>query len=73
MSPDGRIWVMTLLTLGEPRSLKIGEANPEDGVATGLVLGLEISRSSTNSLVGEMLPVTSETKIGSEIYSVAGT
>ena len=64
---------MTLLTLGEPRPLEVREANPEDGVAVGSVSGSEISGSSINSLVGEILPVTSENEIGSEIYSVAGT
>ena len=62
---------MILLTLGEPRPLEVGEANPEDRVAAGSVSGSEISSSSANSLVEEILPVTSENEIGSEIYSVA--
>ena len=65
MSPEGRFWVMTLPTLGELGPLETGEENPKDGVAEGSVSG-----SSTNSLVEEKLPVTSENEIGSEIYSV---
>lgn len=57
---------MKLPTLGEPGPQEVGEANPEDGVAAGLVSG-----SSANSLVKEILPVTSENEIGSEIYSVS--
>jgi len=71
MSPEGRFWVITLPTLGEPRPLEVGEANPEDGVAVRSVSSLEISGSLANSLVGEMLPVTLENEIGSKIYSVA--
>jgi len=42
---------MILPTLGELGPLETREANPEDGVAVGSVLGSEISGSSTNSLV----------------------
>jgi len=42
MSPEGRFWVMILPTLGEPGPLEVGEANLDDGVAAGLVLGSEI-------------------------------
>lgn len=73
MSPEERFWVMTLPTLGEPGPLETGEANPEDGVVAGSVSGSEILGSSINSLVGEMLQVTSGNEIGSEIYSIAGT
>ena len=62
---------MILPTLGEPGPLEVGEANPEDGVAASLVSGSKISGSSINSLVGEILRVTLENEIGSEIYSVA--
>ena len=55
---------MILPTLGEPGPLEVGEENPEDGVAAGSVLGSEISGSSANSLVEEILPVTSENEIG---------
>ena len=64
---------MMFPTLGEPGPLKVEEANLEDGVGAGSVSGSEISGSSANSLVGEKLPVTSESEIGSEIYSVAYT
>jgi len=51
MSTEGRFWIMILPTLGELGPLETREANPEDGVAVGSVLGSEISGSSTNSLV----------------------
>jgi len=70
MSLEGRFWVMILPTLGEPGPLEVGEANLEDGAATGSVSSSEILGSSANSLVEEILPVTSENEIGSEIYSV---
>ena len=59
--------------LGEPGPLEFGEANHEDGVVAGSVLGSEIAGSSANSLVGEILPVTSESETGSKIYSVVYT
>ena len=66
MRPDGRSSVTIFLTLGEPGSLEFGVINPEDvSKIEGLVLGSEISGSSAHSLEGEILPVTSETKIGS--------
>ncbi len=65
MSPERSFWVIKLPTLGEPGPLEVGEANPEDGVGAGSVSGSEISGSSANSLVGEKLPVTSESEIGS--------
>lgn len=55
---------MILPTLGEPGPLEVGEANPEDGVATCSVSGLEILGSSAISLVEETLPVTSENENG---------
>ena len=56
---------MIFPTLGEPRPLEVREANLEVGVAAGSVLGSEIYGSSTNSLEGEILLVTSEKEIGS--------
>lgn len=56
---------MIFPTLGEPGPLEVGEANPKDGVAAGSVSRSEISGSSTNSLVGEILLVSSENEIGS--------
>jgi len=64
MRLEGRIWVMIFPTLGEPRPLEVGEANPEVGVADS-ISGSEILGCSTNSLVGEILPVTLENEIGS--------
>ena len=61
---------MKLPTLGELGPLEDREANLENGVATGSVSGSEISGSSANSLVEEILPVTSENEIGLEMYSV---
>ena len=64
--PARRSSVTIFLTLGEPRSLEVGEINPEDVSKTeGSVSGSEISGSSTHSLAGEILPVTLETEIGS--------
>ena len=55
ISPDGRSSVTIFLTLGEPRSLEVGEINPEDVSKTkSSVSGLEISGSSTSSLEGEI-------------------
>lgn len=71
MSLEGRFWLMILPTLGELGPLEVGEANPEDGVVAGSIPGSEISGSSANSLVEEILPVTSENEIGSEIYFVS--
>ena len=66
ISPEGRLSVMIFLTLGEPRSLEVGEINPEDvSKIEGSVSVLEISGSSASSLVGEILLVTSEIEIGS--------
>ena len=65
MSPEGRFWVMILSTLGELGPLETGEANPEDGEAAGSVSSSEILGSSTNELVGVILPVTSENEIDS--------
>jgi len=62
---------MTPSTLGEPGPMEVEEANPDDGVAVGLVSGSVISGSSADSLVEEKLPVTSENEIGSIIYSGA--
>lgn len=62
---EGKFWVMILLTLGEPRLLEVGEANPEVGVTIGLVSGSEISGSSANLMEGKILRVTSENEIGS--------
>lgn len=73
MSLEGRFWVMILPTLGEPGPLEVGEANLEDGVGAGSFSGSEISGPLANSLVGEKLPVASESEIGSEIYSVVYT
>ena len=72
ISPDGRSSVTIFLTLGEPGSLEVGVINPEDvSKIEGLVLG-KISGFSASSLEGEILPVTSETEIGSWICSVVG-
>ena len=47
------------LTLGESKSLEVGEINPEDVSKTeGSVSGSEISGSSISSLEGEILLVT---------------
>ena len=71
MRSEGRFSVMRCLTLGEPGSLEVRVTNLEDGSNTaGSVSGSEISGSSANSLVGEILPETSEIEIGSLIYSV---
>lgn len=56
---------MIFLTLGELGSLEVGVTNPKVGVTTGSVSGSEILGSSTNSLEGEILPVTLENEIGS--------
>lgn len=71
MSLEGRFWVMILPTLGEQGPLEVGEVNPEDGVAASLVSGSEISGSSANSLVEEILLVTPKNEIGSKIYSIS--
>ena len=64
MRPDGRSSVTIFLTLGESRSLEVGEINPKDVSKTeGSVLGSKISGSSANSLEAGILPVTSETEI----------
>ena len=64
MRSEGRFSVMRCLTLGESGSLEVEVTNPEDGSnTTGSVSGSEISGSSTNSLVGEILPVTLEIEI----------
>ena len=64
--PAGRSSVTIFLTLGESRSLEVGEINPEDVSKTeGLVSGSKISGSSASSLEAGTLPVTSETEIGS--------
>ena len=66
MRSEGKFSVIICLTLGEPGSLEVGVTNPEDGSKTiGSVSGSEISGSSTNSLEGEILLVSSETEIGS--------
>ena len=65
MRPEERFWVMIFPTLGERGPLEVGEANPEDGVVASSVSASEISGSSANSLVGEILPVTSKNEIGS--------
>lgn len=44
---------MILPTLGKPGPIKVGEANPKDGVIAGSVSGSEILGSSANSLVEE--------------------
>ena len=46
ISLEGRSWVITLSTLGEPGPLKVGETNPDVGVT-----GSDISGSSPISLV----------------------
>lgn len=46
ISPEGRFWVITLSTLGEPGPLEVGEANLTVGVAIGSVSGSDISSSS---------------------------
>ena len=57
---------MQCLTLGESGSLEVRVTNPEDGSnTTGLVSCSEISGSSANSIVGEIILVTSEIEIGS--------
>jgi hypothetical protein len=61
ISPEGRSWVITLSTLGEPGPLKVGETNPDVKVAGNSLSGSDISGSSPISLVDEKLLVTSET------------
>ena len=57
---------MRCLTLGESGSLEVRVTNPKYGSnIAGSFSGLEISGSSTNSLEGEILPVTLEIEIGS--------
>ena len=62
ISTEGRFWVMTPSTLGEPGPLEVGEANPNVGVAADSVSCLDISGSSAKSLVDEKLPETSKMK-----------
>ena len=71
MRLEGIFSLIRCLTLGESASLEVGVTNPKDGSNTASwVLGSEISGSSANSLVGEILPVTSKIEIGSWIYYV---
>jgi len=63
ISLEGRFWVITLSTLGEPGPLEVGEANPDVGLAGGSVSGSDVSGSSANSQVYEKLPVTSKNEI----------
>ena len=54
------------LTLGELGSLEFGVINPKDVSKTeGSISGSDISGSLSSSLEGIILPVTSETEIGS--------